>query len=146
MPGVPDVYPGQEMPGHFVVDPDNRQPVEYELRGRALAGLGVAKLQVTATALRLRRERPATFTGGYAPVEVSGPAADHVVAFRRGEDVVTVATRLPVGLHRQGGWGDTALHLPPGQWHDRLTARPARADLAGLLDRLPVALLVRADG
>ena len=38
------------------------------------------------------------------------------------------------------------LHLPPGDWHDRLTGRPAggeHVDVTGLLDTYPVALLVR---
>ncbi|HEU5033629.1 MAG TPA: malto-oligosyltrehalose synthase [Mycobacteriales bacterium] len=146
MPGVPDVYQGQELPGYFLVDPDNRQPVDYDLRRNALAGLDDPKLLVTATALRLRRERPQTFAGGYTPVEVTGAAAEHAVAFCRGDDVITVVTRLPVGLHRRDGWADTTLRLPVGRWEDRLTGRPARPDLGGLLDRLPVALLVRTDG
>ena len=49
----------------------------------------------------------------------SGPAADHVVAFDRG-GAITVATRFPVGLARDGGWGDTTLDLPDGT-----LARPA---------------------
>ena len=45
-----------------------------------------------------------------APVLADGPAAEHVLAFDRG-GVVAVATRLPVGLARRGGWGDTTLSL-----------------------------------
>ena len=66
--------------------------------------------------------------------------------------MVTVATRLPLGLAGRGGWGDTTLKLPgtaggigsttssPGA-----PSRPVPSALAGLLSRYPVALLVRGD-
>ena len=66
-------------------------------------------LKITATALRLRRDRPELFTG-YTPLTAEGIAAEHVLAFDRG-GVVTVVTRLPVGLAAQGGWGDTTISV-----------------------------------
>ncbi|MGY1642579.1 malto-oligosyltrehalose synthase [Geodermatophilus sp. SYSU D00703] len=157
MPGVPDVYQGTELWDLSLVDPDNRRPVDYGLRRRLLARLdegwvppvddeGAAKLLVVSRTLRARREHPGWF-GGYQPVEATGAAAGHVVAFDRG-GVVTVATRLPVGLAASGGWGDTALQLPNGSWRDLLTGDRFVSDAAGLpvgaaLERLPVALLVR---
>jgi (1->4)-alpha-D-glucan 1-alpha-D-glucosylmutase len=152
MPGVPDVYQGTELWDYSLVDPDNRRPVDFAARRDLLTRLdggwrpdvdatGAAKLLVTSRALRLRRERPALFTG-YRPLIAEGPAADHLVAFDRG-GAVTVATRLPVGLRRRGGWGETRLTLPR-EATDLLTGRrfasgPVR--LADLLDRYPVALL-----
>ena len=145
MPGVPDVYQGQELPDFSLVDPDNRRPVDYARRAAALRDpYAEPKLLVTTRALRLRRDRPATFAGGYRPLTAVGPAAEHVVAFARGDDVVTVATRLPVGLAASGGWQDTRLELPAGSgWRDVLTDRATDGALGDLLDRLPVALLVR---
>ena len=146
MPGVPDIYQGQELSELSLVDPDNRRPVDYESRSLLLDDLdsAPAKLSVTARALQLRRERPRTFAGGYTPIEVSGTAAAHAVAFMRGDDVVTVATRLPVGLQRAGGFGETSLALPPGSWHDVLTGEDVTSPLmADVLRRLPVALLAR---
>ncbi|KRB73189.1 maltooligosyl trehalose synthase [Nocardioides sp. Root190] len=155
VPGVPDVYQGSELWEQSLVDPDNRRPVDFALRRRlALEGdvphrptdpldEGGAKLHVVRTALRLRRDRPELFTG-YTPVTVTGSAAGHALAFDRG-GVVAVVTRLPVGLERAGGWSDTRLELPVGEWRDLVTDRPASADLGSLLDRLPVALLVRED-
>ncbi|MEU5695627.1 malto-oligosyltrehalose synthase [Actinosynnema sp. NPDC020468] len=153
-PGVPDVYQGTELWDLSLVDPDNRRPVDYAVRRSLLARLdegwlppvddsGAAKLLVVRTALRLRRERPELFRG-YRPLPASGPAAGHVVAFER-SGLVAVATRLPVGLAEEGGWRDTVLPLPPGEWTDALTRRPAAADLASLLDTYPVALLVRGE-
>jgi (1->4)-alpha-D-glucan 1-alpha-D-glucosylmutase len=160
MPGVPDVYQGCETRMFALVDPDNRRPADFAARAALLDRLDAdpttgfddpdaAKLLVTSRALRLRRERPDCFGPGgeYTPLPASGPAADHAVAFLRGEDAVTVATRLPVGLRRLGGWDRSGLTLPPGPWADVLTGRavdggPVR--LADLLSRLPVALLTRS--
>ena len=66
-----------------------------------------------------------------------------MLAYDRG-GAVTVATRLPVRLDELGGWGDTELDLG-FEGTDVLTGRrvPARVRLADLLDRLPVALVVR---
>jgi (1->4)-alpha-D-glucan 1-alpha-D-glucosylmutase len=147
IPGVPDVYQGSELWETSLVDPDNRRPVDFDHRARVLAGEdgddAVDKLHVTSTALRLRRDRPELFTT-YAPVAATGSAAAHVIAFDRG-GAVTVVTRLPIGLEAAGGWGDTALELPDGRWHDVLTGAPTDGRLAELLSVHPVALLVRED-
>jgi (1->4)-alpha-D-glucan 1-alpha-D-glucosylmutase len=176
MPGVPDVYQGCELAGLSLVDPDNRRPVDFGRRRSLLAGLdagGVvgggaadavggqdpvrsldaAKLLVTSRALRLRRDHPDWFAGSYTPLTGAGAAAGHAVAFARGDNAVTVATRLPVGLRRRGGWGDTVLPLPAtaSRWVDVLTGRSHPGDpgenvpVAELTSRLPVALLVPED-
>jgi len=147
IPGVPDVYQGSELWDTSLVDPDNRRPVDFDHRAAVLAGAAsddaVDKLHVTCTALTLRRNRPELFTT-YDAIRATGDAADHVLAFDRG-GAITVATRLPAGLTARGGWGDTELALPPGEWHDALTGTPASPRLAELLATLPVALLVRED-
>ena len=157
MPGVPDVYQGCELVGLALVDPDNRRPVDYGRRRSRLARLDAGrpprdlddeKLLVTSRALRLRRDRPSWFAAGYRPLAAAGPAADHLVAFRRG-DAITVATRCPVGLARRDGWGETTVRTDDGGWRDILTGgtydgpwlRPGE-----VLARLPVALLVPEDG
>jgi (1->4)-alpha-D-glucan 1-alpha-D-glucosylmutase len=154
MPGVPDVYQGCELWDNSLVDPDNRRPVDFTARADLLARLdagwqptvdatGAAKLLVVSRALRARRDRAAAFVS-YTPVLADGAAADHAVAFDRG-DAVSVGTRLPVGLRAGGGWRDTVLPLPPGPWIDALTGveTAGRAPLADLLSRYPVALLLR---
>lgn len=146
MPGVCDVYQGSELWEQSLVDPDNRRFVDFDHRAAVLAGTeeddAAAKLAVTHHALTLRRDRPELFTT-YAPVTVSGSAADHVLAFDRG-GAITVATRLPVGLAARG-WGDTTLDLPQGAWTDVLTGARTDGTLADLLATHPVALLVRED-
>src|SRR5690606_28557659 len=110
---------------------------------------GLPKLWVTSQALRLRAERPEAFgaLGGYRPLAAEGPAADHVLAFVRGGEVVTVVPRLGVRLHEAGGWRGTGLALPPGHWTDRLTGNRwtggEPVPMERMLSRFPVALLVR---
>ena len=162
MPGVPDVYQGCEAAALSLVDPDNRRDVDFarirsdlsaldasrdavgDLANGDLDAFSRAKLLVTSRALRLRRARPGWFAAGYEHLTAAGAAAGHAVAFRRGQ-AVTVVTRLPVGLRRRGGWGDTALPLPAGAWADLLTGSvhhgPA-VPMTVLTGRLPVALLV----
>jgi (1->4)-alpha-D-glucan 1-alpha-D-glucosylmutase len=161
MAGVADVYQGCELAGLSLVDPDNRRPVDFTRRRSLLAGLDAgadadlvdldaAKLLVTSRTLRLRRDHQDWFTGGYAPLAATGPAAGHVVAFCRGGHAVTVATRLPAGLRRHGGWADTVLPLPAMEsaraWRDVFTGVGYEGELVPLAEltrRLPVALLVR---
>ena len=45
-----------------------------------------------------------------------------MLAFDRG-GAVTVVARLPHGLAARGGWGDTTLALPPGEWVDEISGR-----------------------
>ncbi|GLZ33621.1 malto-oligosyltrehalose synthase [Lentzea sp. NBRC 105346] len=146
-PGVPDVYQGTELWDFSLVDPDNRRPVDFAVRSSLLERIesgwvppvdstGAAKLLAVHRALQLR-----SLMRGYRPLQASGPAASHLVAFQRG-DVITVATRLPLTLARTG-WQDTVLPLPPGSWTDVLTGRPAQAELGRLLDVYPIALLSR---
>jgi (1->4)-alpha-D-glucan 1-alpha-D-glucosylmutase len=156
MPGAADVYQGCELAAFALVDPDNRRPVDYARRrallaaqdaGAAAVDLDTEKLLVTSRALRLRRDHPDWFAGGYAPVAADGPAAAHAVAFRRGQAIV-MATRLPARLARRGGWAGTTLPVPPGRCRDVLTGaahdgpRPLLSDIAL---RLPVAILIPAD-
>ena len=161
MPGVPDVYQGSELWDHSLVDPDNRRPVDHALRAELMAELdnlditeichrtevGLSKLHVVRTALRLRRDRPTSFgvAGPYVPLTAHGPRAGHCLAFGRGDDIITVVPRLPVSLG--GDWRGTTLPVPAGAWVDTLSG--ARLDggsvpVAQLLEHFPVALLCRS--
>lgn len=147
MPGVPDLYQGTERAYLALVDPDNRRP----FRQPAPDAPADEKAELTAAALRLRRERPGVFgeSGTYAPLSASGPAAAHCLAFCRSGEVVTAVTRLSMRLAESGGWRGTRLALPDdGGWRDLLA--PGReisggtVEVAELFARRPVALLSRA--
>ncbi|MFG3225066.1 malto-oligosyltrehalose synthase [Kitasatospora sp. NPDC048194] len=152
VPGVPDLYQGSEEPLYTLVDPDNRGVVDLGALAVRLTDSAAArpgdlareKLHLTTTALHLRRTRP---LGAHRPLSAVGPAGDHLLAFARGEDVVTAVTRLPYGLERAGGWRDTVLELPAGgPWTDELTLRDHPAgpvSVAELFATQPVALLTR---
>jgi (1->4)-alpha-D-glucan 1-alpha-D-glucosylmutase len=157
MPGVPDVYQGSELWETSLVDPDNRRPVDYELRRELLTRIddgwlppidegAAAKLLITSRALRLRRDRADLFTR-YVSIPAFGAAAGHIVAFDRG-GAIALATRLPVGLRRAGGWGDTTVVVAGRSYIDVLTQE--RFDgpslrVADVLARYPAALLVADD-
>ncbi|QTI48609.1 malto-oligosyltrehalose synthase [Streptomyces nojiriensis] len=158
MPGVPEVYQGAETEYRALVDPDNRRPARFPRRALARLDTGAApgdpaeeKLGLTATLLRLRRDRPELFRG-YAPVLARGPAAGHLLAFTRAPGLLVAATRLSHRLAASGGWRDTRLHLPPGTWTrlapfspgaDSTASHSGPAEVAALLDGHPVGVWLR---
>jgi (1->4)-alpha-D-glucan 1-alpha-D-glucosylmutase len=118
IPGVPDFYQGTELWDLALVDPDNRRPVDFELRARLLCEgrssaswqgktpTASAKLALAHRLLKVRAESAELFSAGrYIPLPVAGPHREHVIAFARvlaGEAVV-----VAVGCHfapfTQGG-------------------------------------------
>jgi (1->4)-alpha-D-glucan 1-alpha-D-glucosylmutase len=165
-PGVPDLYQGSELWDLSLVDPDNRRPVDYKLRTELLKELeplpaneaaslamsrmaeGLPKLWAIHRALLLRREKPEWFgaEAGYAKLDADGKSAAHIVAYLRGDAVITIVPRLP--LTRGNNWQKTTLTLPGGRWLNRLTGKivdGGRIAMEVLLNDFPVALLTRED-
>lgn len=160
-PGVPDFYQGTELWDISLVDPDNRRPVDYDIRKKLLEQLpkldlvgvldrmddGLPKLLVIAKALALRKRMPHLFgqDSSYVPMSVQGSRADHLLAFCRGGGVITIVPRRTVRLN--GDWRDTSLQLPPGRWRDEFSANEfdGLAPLENLLKDFPVALLVKPE-
>jgi (1->4)-alpha-D-glucan 1-alpha-D-glucosylmutase len=159
-PGVPDIYQGNELWDWSLVDPDNRRPVDYELRKRLLAelkhlsveqvwqrrGEGLPKLWLIQKTLQLRRRQPELFgaDGSYEPLYPRGAKATHAVAFARGGRMVTIVPRLV--LRRDNDWSDTTLQLPEGSWFNELTGEDTASGecaVGDLLRRFPVGLLSR---
>jgi (1->4)-alpha-D-glucan 1-alpha-D-glucosylmutase len=161
VPGVPDFYQGTELWDLSLVDPDNRRPVDFELRskllrrGRELSAAevlrdwdsGLPKLWMTARVLALRRERPEEFTdrSKYQPLVAQGAHLGNVLAFRRGENLIAVVPRFSLTV--AGDWGDTLLPLPRGTWKNHFTGAAAHGALSPgeLFDQFPVALLIRSE-
>ena len=163
VPGIPDTYQGTELWDLSLVDPDNRRPVDFELRRALLSEVGalsagellaradegLPKMRVVREALHLRRRRPELFragtTGAYAPLVFSGGKAEHAVGFTRGGCAAVVVPRLVLGLRSR--WDDTVLTLPAGSWTDLLTGAArsgGTVEVSALLASFPVALLERS--
>jgi (1->4)-alpha-D-glucan 1-alpha-D-glucosylmutase len=141
-PGVADVYQGNELWDFSLVDPDNRRPVDFELRRQLLETIiarsgegdrlgltrqllescpdGRIKLYVSQRLLCLRRERPGLFVGGgYVPLR----ADPHLAAFARtsnGQTLVIVAPLLIATLMR----GSLAPPIGAEVWRDQRLALP----------------------
>ncbi len=180
-PGLPDIYQGTELWDFSLVDPDNRRPVDFGRRQRLLQELqgreaardptlpaelltswrdGRVKLYLTYKALKIRQSSRELFAAGdYLPLEVSGPAGEHVVAFARQREeqwVIAAAGRFFAGLTTpaqppvgEAVWHNTRLLLPaaaPHHWREELSDRqiaggPEGLPLAAVFAQLPVALL-----
>ena len=136
VPGVPDLYQGDEYWDFSLVDPDNRRPVDFNARQQALNAPpdigellfnwrdGRIKQALIAQVLGLRKAHPELFrNGAYTPLQVLGKHAERVVAFARehqGKHLLVVVPRwshalLENGVHPQVNaqvWGDTRVKLP----------------------------------
>ncbi|KPW39226.1 Maltooligosyl trehalose synthase [Pseudomonas amygdali pv. mellea] len=136
VPGVPDLYQGTEFWDFSLVDPDNRRPVDYAARQKALAEDASAadlldnwqdgriKQALIAKVLNLRAEHPTLFSEGrYQPLEIKGSHAGHVMAFARETQGVRAIIVVPrtssellgtaqTPLINAANWGDTRIMLP----------------------------------
>jgi (1->4)-alpha-D-glucan 1-alpha-D-glucosylmutase len=158
-PGVPDFYQGSELWDLSLVDPDNRRPVDFELREQALlrcrqftpsqvsaeCDSGIPKLWMIDRLLSLRRERPEDFSpqSKYQPLVAQGSHLGRLLAFRRGDNLIAVVPRFTLTLG--GDWDDTRLPLPGGVWRDLFSGQilQREASPAALFADFPVSLLVR---
>jgi len=154
-PGVPDIYQGNEILDFSLVDPDNRRPVDFELRKRLLAGAkslsageawkrrdeGLPKLWLIQKTLAFRALRKELFEGDYEPIFARGNNPDSVFAFIRGGGAMTVVPRFT----RSRAGDLPALLLPLGKWRNEFTGESFTGEIAAakLLGNFPVALLVR---
>jgi (1->4)-alpha-D-glucan 1-alpha-D-glucosylmutase len=116
-PGIPDLYRGDELEDLSLVDPDNRRPVDWNVRRRLLDELRAGaepteetlKLFITWQALGLRNERPEAFAGDYEPVDL-GPGVCAYV--RGGEALVAAAVQPGAVVEVPPGWSDILGGLP----------------------------------
>ena len=152
-PGVPDTYQGHEATALTLVDPDNRQPVDFDGLSRMLDGLdalgahagevlgaapadGRAKLWVARQMLAWRRREPDLFRlGGYHPLPAGGGQQENLVAFARqwqGRLLVAVAGRLWSRLPVSAGEPPLGAAAWTGTWVDTGLSEGTR--LLNLLD------------
>jgi (1->4)-alpha-D-glucan 1-alpha-D-glucosylmutase len=157
--GVPDFYQGTELWDLSLVDPDNRRPVDFDLRAALLGRCkslsaadvlsdwdsGLPKLWMTSRVLALRHDRPEDFSAEakYQPLVAQGAHLGNVLAFRRGENLIAVVPRFTMSV--KGDWGDTRLPLPGGTWRNVFTGALLQqaAGPGELFAGFPVALLTK---
>ena len=169
-PGVPDFYQGTELWDLSLVDPDNRRPVDYDLRSKLLNEIatrqpaeliqqwqsGAPKLFTLRTALKIRNEFRHIFDGAYKPIRVTGAKKDHVIAFARTAQkgtIIAVAprfvrtltngkTKAPTGEE----WADTTLEFDKRRFRNFFTrGEISSLQIADILKHFPVALLLALD-
>ena len=158
-PGVPDFYQGTELWDFSLVDPDNRRPVDYDIRRRLLdevrtldaaaawarAASGAPRSFLIQRTLATRARQADAFgpDGSYAPLTAVGVRSANVVAFARGSVTVTIVPRLALTVG--GRWGDTKVSLPQGRWVNVLTDDRAEGDvqMGHVFESFPVALFER---
>jgi (1->4)-alpha-D-glucan 1-alpha-D-glucosylmutase len=169
-PGVPDFYQGTELWDFSLVDPDNRRPIDYDLRQNFLPGLDTAsvpellaswkdgriKMRLIRALLRFRREQPDLFLrGGYTPLSIAGPHADRFISFLRQDGASQL---LVVALRRRAEDDVTdlkeicansklVLSDSGSVWRELLTGREVNCvskeiPLDVLFDLLPVSIFV----
>jgi malto-oligosyltrehalose synthase len=168
VPGVPDFYQGTEFWDFSLVDPDNRSPVDFDVR---VASVGVASPERLASTWRdgrikqalimrtlaLRSAAPALFAhGSYEPLEVQGTFADRVIAFGRRLDddaLVVVAPRIASELLRterdilfdEAAWQNTFVEADGQELVNLFAASEPSAGtikLGSALSAFPVALFI----
>lgn len=132
-PGIPDLYRGTELWDLSMVDPDNRRPVDFDLRSQWLEQLkdiataddinqlwherysGKIKLWLLHTLLQLRREYSDVFAkGDYIPLKTTGKYAANILAYARcynEEWIVVILALHTANLANNGDWKDTAVEL-----------------------------------
>jgi (1->4)-alpha-D-glucan 1-alpha-D-glucosylmutase len=148
-PGVPDFYQGSELWELSLVDPDNRQPVDYPARTEVLAALkaregeigakavigellesgedGRIKLYLIYRALNYRRQNRELFDrSDYGIVEARGEKGRNVCAFARradGRSMIVAVPRLLATLMP----GDERLPLGAEVWGESVLVLPEGA-------------------
>ncbi|WP_295711746.1 malto-oligosyltrehalose synthase [Mucilaginibacter sp.] len=157
-PGTPDVYQGCEYWDLSMVDPDNRRPVDYELRANNLNQLtkdnvsfdelwnkrqnANIKLWLTQLLFGERKNNPIIFEKGlYIPLAVTGKYEKNIMAFARQYQGDWYIVIIPLHLaqispdHRNPGsinWEDTHIELPveaPLKWHNLLCEKASEHNL-----------------
>jgi len=94
-PGVPDIYQGCECWDFSFVDPDNRRPVDYNVRNESLTKS--LKTKLTQTLCDLRAGNKEFFRAAeYIPLQGTGIYSEYVLAFARKQGQRSLIVVVPI--------------------------------------------------
>lgn len=138
-PGVPDIYQSSELWNFSLVDPDNRRPVDYELRERMLDKIiseeeniniqklinepaaGEIKMFILHKLLQERKRAPSLYSEGtYKPLYAEGKLNNNIIGFTRehnGKYALILTARFLTKIIKYGQpynpeiWKDTKIRL-----------------------------------
>jgi maltooligosyltrehalose synthase len=170
-PGIPDIYQGTELWDLSLVDPDNRRPVDFDLRikmskaNKHFKSLwktrwnGNIKLALLQKLLEIRNKYNDTFQGEYLPLTIEGTYRKNVIAYIRRNNGTSIMSVVPLHfatMHSydetsaeipQADWQDTKIILPPGdmtKWEDLLNGGSVvegELSMNKIFQQFPLALL-----
>ncbi len=143
VPGVPDIYQGNELWEFNLVDPDNRRSIDYSQRLQLLEQIkkttavpqiqlapvvrqlldhlpdGRAKLYLTWQLLQIRKQWPEIFQkGAYLPLPVSGEHKEHICAFMRQTEEISLIVIAPRWFSKLITAANTEFPLGETVWGD----------------------------
>lgn len=134
-PGIPDIYQGTELWELHYVDPDNRRPVDYELRKNFLSEIhsfeestetlqkhlktmqstyadGKIKMYTLYKALKERKIHQELFEKGiYVKIDVSSEYTDKVISYARHYQGQWYLIAVPTGVTSLTSQGSRSLEL-----------------------------------
>lgn len=173
-PGIPDIYQGCELWDLSFVDPDNRRPVDFQLRAELLDDVirqevhgpetlfgflkarrsqGMEKLFLTSKVLNFRRHHAHVFTAGtYLPLQIVSNVTT-AVCYARHTPEKWVIVICPLAYNHEIGKESLSDHIilpetSPGHWVNVLTGEEIQAQgklyLSQCLKFFPMALLTNA--
>ena len=144
-PGVPDIYQGAELWNFNLVDPDNRQAVDFGERRELLESVidlslgevqtlvselvclhnsGKLKLYLLEKTLSHRKKHTTLYSSGsYIPIQTAGTYADHVCAFIRKTNTRAMLVIVPRLFYRLLA-GESILPLGHDCWLDTCVTYP----------------------
>jgi (1->4)-alpha-D-glucan 1-alpha-D-glucosylmutase len=152
-PGIPDFYQGSELWDFRLVDPDNRQPVNYDCRIKLLQdikasiqnnenfyflkellhnpGDGKIKLFLIYQLLQIRNKEQNLFLkGSFAPVPIHGKYKNNIIAYMRtynNKIIISVVPRFCTELVRIGQYP-----LGADVWNNTFVELPKNIKYSGL--------------
>ncbi|MCI7551555.1 MAG: malto-oligosyltrehalose synthase [Actinomycetaceae bacterium] len=157
--GVADLYQGEEIVRNWLVDPDNRQVVDYSELERLLSDLdkhglpgnptlSMEKMWITSRLLRLRRSIPQLITRPLTYEALPVTSGTTLAFARRDGDTPVLITVVALSDNARHNDSGVSVVLPQGRWENVLTGDlcdGGTQTISTVTGRFPVAVLTPAN-